>query len=114
MSSYETFQLVFVAIMAAVWGLSTIARRRPDIAWLQGVRNAFPQPTDEQRQKQRRRANVYAGAELILLGLIIPIGYLALTVMMFNDITMPMLLLVSAASLLCIGLGIAAIRSNRG
>ncbi len=102
-----------VMLLAAVWGLSTLARRRPEVAWLHPFRTAFPRPTEEQRQRLRRRANVYAGAELILMGLVIPMGYVALTVMMFSDFGAVELTVVAAISLLCIGLGVTAIVRNR-
>lgn len=113
MSAYETFQIVVVMVTAVVWGLVTLSRRRPDVAWLEPWRTAFPRPTEAQRQRMRRRASAYAGAELILLGVVIPIGYVALTVMMFNDFTPGWLIAVAASSLLCIGLGVTALVQSR-
>jgi len=53
--------------------------------------------------------------EFILLGIVIPIGYGVLTIMMFNDFKPLPTALVLASSALCLGLGIAAIvRNARG
>lgn len=113
MSGYETFQLAVMVLLGSLWGLATLARRRPDVTWLQPFRTAFPQPTEAQRQRQRRRADTHAGVELILLGLVIPIGYVALTLMTFSDTSAVGLTLAAAGSLLCIGLGVTAIVQNR-
>ena len=49
----------------------------------------------------------------VIVVVIIPMGYVALTVMMFNDFTAMGLTLAAAGSLLCIGLGVTAIWRNR-
>ncbi|MFN2567171.1 MAG: hypothetical protein ABR499_19420 [Gemmatimonadaceae bacterium] len=95
--------------LVLVFGLSALARRFPDVAWLQPFRNAIPQLTGQQRAKIRRRSNIYAGVELILLGLVLPMAYAALKVMFFNAFTTKEVTLVLAGSALCIGLGITAI-----
>jgi hypothetical protein len=56
-----------------------------------------------------RRAAAYAGAQLILLGLVVPVGYLVLTVMTFNTVRTGTLTIVLAGSVLCVLLGITAI-----
>ena len=105
----ETFQVVVGGIVAVVYGLSALSRRFPHVAWLQHFRIPHPQLTAEQRARMTRRATFNAGAQLILLGLVLPIGYVVLTVMMFNTITRGAMALVLAGSVLCIVLGIAAI-----
>jgi hypothetical protein len=112
-STYETLQLVAVLLLAAVFGLSAAARRYPHITWLRGFANAFPRLPDEQRRKARKRADSYAGAELILLGLALPLGYAALTMMTFTGFTTTATVLVGAGSILCIGLGVIAIWHSR-
>lgn len=57
----------------------------------------------------RYRANVYVGAQLILLGLVLPLVYVVLTVMTFNTVRAEVMTLVLAGSVLCIVLGITAI-----
>jgi len=71
-----------------------------------------PGLTEEQRARIRRRSNVHAGIELILLGIVVPIGYLISTVMMFNTPTALGLTLALGSALLLISLGIVAIRSG--
>jgi hypothetical protein len=52
------------------------------------------------------------GIKFILMGLVLPIGYVALKVMMFNEPTVQGFLIVGAGSLLCFVLGGMAIRSG--
>ena len=75
--------------------------------------NAFPRLPEEQRQKARKRADFYAGAQLILLGLALPFGYAALTIMTFSSFMPTATVLVCAGAVLCIGLGIIAIWHSR-
>lgn len=105
----ERFQIVAGSILAVLFGLSELSRRFPHVAWLQHFRIPRPQFTKEQRARATRRANVYAGAQLILFGLILPLGYVVLTVMTFNTVRTGTLALVLAGSVLCIVLGITAI-----
>jgi hypothetical protein len=78
----------------------------PDIGWLGAFRR--PELAPEQKARFRRRANVIAGAELILLGIVIPLGYGALTIMTFNSFDPAANWLVGACSVLCIAAGIFA------
>lgn len=113
MSTYETLQLVAVLLLAAMFGLSAAARRYPHVTWLRAFSNAFPRLPEEQRQKARKRADFYAGAQLILLGLAMPFGYAALTIMTFSSFMPAATVLVCAGSVLCIGLGIFGIWHSR-
>lgn len=105
----ETFQVVVGSMVVVVYGLSALSRRFPHVAWLQHFRLPLPRLTPEQRARMQRRATVNAGAQLILLGLVLPLGYVVLTVMMFNTVTRGTMILVLAGSVLCIVLGITAI-----
>src|SRR5687768_13245866 len=109
----ENVQFVLGGIVMAFLALRALAKRYPDVAWLQAVRSAFPEPSEAEQAKMRRRANVHAGVELILIGIVLPLGYFALTVMFFSAVTTLGISLVSASSLLCIGLGVTAIWQNR-
>jgi hypothetical protein len=112
---YRTVQFVFAGLLAAVYGLSALSRRFPDVGWLQHFRHEPPQLSEEERAKMRRRANLHAGVKLILLGVVLPMIYVALTLMMFNDITAIGMAIALASAALCIGLGVRAIvRSHRG
>lgn len=110
---YRTLQAVLVGVLAVVFGLSDLSRRFPDVGWLQAFRHAIPRWSAKERERARRRANVYAGAELILMGLGLPMGYVALTVMFFNGFTPVGTGLVAAGSIILVGLGVTAIWRNR-
>jgi hypothetical protein len=71
-----------------------------------------PGLTEEQRARIRRRSNVHAGIELILLGIVVPIGYFVSMVMMFNTPTPLGITLAVGSALILIILGIVAIRSG--
>lgn len=110
---YRNVQMVLVGIIAIVFVLSRLSRRFPQVAWLEVFRYDLPRLSEKQQAKNRQRANVYAGVELILLGIVLPMGYAALTVMFFNSFTPMATTLVFAGSLLCIGLGVTGIWRSR-
>ena len=110
---YRTLQVVLVGVLAVVFGLSALSRRFPDVGWLQAFRHAVPELGAKERERARRRANVYAGVELILMGLGLPMGYVVLTVMFFSDFTSTGIALVAACSILLIALGATAIWRSR-
>jgi hypothetical protein len=105
----EGFQIVVGAMVAVWWGLCLLARRFPHVPWLQHFRLPRSGLTEEQQARVSRRAAAYAGAQLILLGLVFPLGYVVLTVMTFNTVRSGTLTLVLAGSVLCVLLGITAI-----
>jgi hypothetical protein len=110
----DKIKLILAGIGVVLFGLSALSRRFPHIAWLQHF-HFDRHLSEEQRARMRRRANVHAGVELILLGVVLPMGYVVLTVMMFNDITRKAMAIVLTGSAVCIGLGVTAIvRANRG
>jgi hypothetical protein len=112
---YSTIQIVLGGLVVMLFGLSELSRRFPHVGWLQHFRVERPQLSEEHRARMRRRANVHSGIKLIMIGIGLPIAYLALTVMMFNDITVKNMAMVLTGSVLCIGLGITAIvRRDRG
>src|SRR5437762_9878756 len=84
---YRTVQLVLVGFLAVLFGMSALSRRFPHIAWLQLFRYNAPRLSEEQRANLRQRANVHAGIELILLGIVVPMVYFASTVIMFSEPT---------------------------
>ncbi|HEV8510164.1 MAG TPA: hypothetical protein VGQ48_06890 [Gemmatimonadales bacterium] len=110
---YRTVQLVLGGFLVVLFGLSALSRRFPDIPWLQLFRYNTPRLSDEQRAKNRQRANIYAGVELILLGIIVPMVYFAGTVMMFNEPTTTGITVSLLSALVLIGLGTAGIWRNR-
>jgi hypothetical protein len=96
-----------------VFSLSWLARRLPHVAWLQPFRITLPEISEAEREKRRRRANVYAGVELIIMAVIIPFGYFVLELMFLSETTAIEIALVGASSILLFALGVMAIRSSR-
>jgi hypothetical protein len=107
-NTWELIQGVAGGAFIVLYGLSALSRRFPHVPWLQHFRISFPQLTEKQRAIMRRRSSIYAGAQLILLGMFLPLGYFVLTVMTFNTPTTGIMTLVLAGSALCVVLGIAA------
>lgn len=110
---YQRIQLAVLVLIAAAFGLAVLVRKSPNAGWLQTFRDAFPRLTDEQRAKVRREGDFYAGMEFILLGIALPPLYMVSTMMLFSGVTTRGLVLVVAASMLCIALGVTAIWKNR-
>jgi hypothetical protein len=111
----DRLQLVLGGLVALVFGLSRLARRFPHVAWLRPFRDAWPRPTAAQRARTGRQTAFLAGAQLILMGVVLPFLYGAVTAMFFTDFTAKAVTLVLAGSILCIGLGVMAIwQSRRG
>lgn len=110
---FESFQAVAIAILGVLFGLSWLAKRYPNVTWLQGFHIPLPEVTEEQRERQRRRGQVYAGIEFILLGMIIPAVYFVMTVIFFTTPSRMGLALVALSSVLCFAIGIVAIWRSR-
>jgi NADH:ubiquinone oxidoreductase subunit K len=109
----RTVQFILVGVLALVFGLSALSRRFPHVAWLQLFRYNAPRLSEERRAKMRQRANIHAGIELILLGIVVPIVYFSSTVMMFNSPSALGMTIAIGTSAVLIGLGITAIWRNR-
>ena len=112
-STYKWFQLVTVLVLATLFLLATAARRYPHVTWLRGFANAFPRLPEAQRRQAAKRADFYAGAELIVAGLALPMAYAALTMMTFSSYTTAATVVVAVGSVFCIALGIVAIVHSR-
>lgn len=109
----RTVQLVLLGVLGVLFGLSALSRRFPHIEWLQLFRFNAPQLSEDQRARMRQRANMRAGIEMILLGMVVPMGYFALTIMMFNNPTPTGITIALGSAVLLIGLGITAIVRSR-
>lgn len=73
-------------------------------------RAALPQLPPEEKAKARRRTNVYAGIQLILLGVLLPFGLYILKMMLFfSSVSRTENIVVFSMSGMCILLGIIAI-----
>ena len=112
MTLSEPLKILLGIAVLLIMGLSYLARRRPDVRWLQAC-NFQAHLTEEQRARLRRTQNRTAGAELILLGMIIPMGYLGLKVMFFSAVQRMELVLVGLLGATCIVLGFVALLRNR-
>jgi hypothetical protein len=110
-SSTEALQGVLLGVGLVFFALTRIARRRPDIAWLRPFN--LPQLPAAQRERHRKRAERMAGIEFILLGLVLPLGYVILTMMTFSSIDPLWMTGTIVASVACIAAGIWAFVKNR-
>jgi hypothetical protein len=109
---WQVVQLLILGVVVAAYGLSALSRRYPHVGWLQLFRFNWPQLSEEHRERMRRRANVHAGIELILLGFAVPIVYVGSSIMMFNDPSARGLTISVAIGALLIALGIAGVWRN--
>jgi len=109
----DTVKVVLVGLMAFAFVLNRLARALPHVAWLQVFRLPVLHLSDEQKAARRRAGNRTAAVELILLGLALPLLYVASTVMLFNDIKTSAMVLVGGCSVICVGLGIWLLVRNR-
>jgi hypothetical protein len=102
----DSIKTALLGVIAAVIVLGWLARRLPHVAWLQAFRFAQVQASEDEKERRRRSANRLAAGEMVLAGVLLPMGYAALTVMMFNDFEPLMAAAVAAGSVLCIAAGI--------
>jgi hypothetical protein len=109
---YQKIQLAVLGVIASLFVLGALSRRLPGVRGLQPFQQVFRPLSPAQREVARRRSDMLEGIKFILMGLVLPIGYVALKVMMFNDPTLQGFLVVAAGSLLCFVLGAGAIRSG--
>ena len=109
----STIQLIILTILGALFGLSALSRRYPHIGWLQAFHIRRPQLSEEQRARMKRRANIHAAIQFILLGFGVPVVYVGSSVMMFNDPSIVGLAISGVIGFGLIVLGIMAIWSNR-
>lgn len=103
-------EIVLGVLVMVFLALQFAAKRRPGIAWLRAFR--MPELSPAQQRRARRRGNIFAGVEFILLALVIPMGYVALTVMTFSRFDPMWTTFVILSSALCLILGIVAIARN--
>lgn len=103
----ETFKIVVGSAVIVLYALHFLSQKFPHVTWLRHFR--IPWLRNEGQGRRARWAAVSAGAQLILLGVILPIGYVVLTVMTFSNLTTRGMTLALAGSVLCIVLGIAAV-----
>ena len=92
---YETVRII----------LGVLALTITILVWLARKRNPQFKLADDQR-RLHRNMNVNAGAQLILLGIALPIGYFVLQTMFFSKSDPRMFAFVIAGSVLCVVVGL--------
>jgi hypothetical protein len=109
----STIQVVILALLGALFGLSALSRRYPHIGWLQAFHIKRPQLSEAQKARMQRRANIHVAMQFILLGFGVPVVYVASSFMMFNDPSTVGLIISAIIGFALIVLGIVAIWSSR-
>ena len=104
----EPVKIILGSAALAFMALGWFSRRHPEIAWLRPF-DVSRHLTAEQKKRFRRTHEVTSGMYFILLGLALPLGYIALTAMFFSDFETGEIAAVAAGSLLCIGIGSYAV-----
>ena len=109
----DTVKAILLGLIVIAFALSRLARALPHVGWLRVFRLPVIQMSEEERARRRRSANRMAALEIVVAGLALPLLYLVLTVMFFNEPrTMPTII-VTASSILCLALGIWIFARNR-
>jgi hypothetical protein len=106
----ETIALgLFAAAILVVW----LARRFPDVTWLQPFQLRTFQLTEAQKARHRRAGNRQAALEIMLMGLMLPVLYLLSSLFMFNDPKATPMAIALAGMVVCFGVGIWLFARNR-
>ena len=108
----STIQLIVLAMLGLVFGLSALSRRYPHVRWLQAFHIKRPQLTEAQRARAQRRANIHAAIQFVLLGFGVPVLYVVSSIMMFSDPSKVGLIISGIIGFAFIVLGIIAIWSS--
>lgn len=104
----EWAKIVLGTLVIGGFLLSRAAVRYPHVAWLRAFDfQAHIDPAS--RARLQRAGNIRAGAEMVLLGLALPLGYGALTLMMWGDLSPGIMAAVFAVSLVLILAGAGVI-----
>ena len=110
----DSVKAIVVVLVVVGFVLTSLAPRFPNVAWLQMFRLPVRHISEEEKARQRRRASLMAGIQIILAGLVLPMLYLVSKVMMFDEPTRLGMIIAAACMLACIGVGIWVIVRNRG
>jgi sterol desaturase/sphingolipid hydroxylase (fatty acid hydroxylase superfamily) len=109
----DWLKAILVVIIPVAFSLNWLARKNPEVPWLQAFRLPDLPLTEEQKERRRRTGNQIEGLQIALVGLALPLLYIAATVMMFNDFKAVTTVIVGLCSLSCIALGIWIFWQNR-
>lgn len=107
----EWAKIVLGTLVIGGFLLSRAAVRYPHVRWLRAF-DLQSRIDPARRARLARAGNLHAGAEMILLGLVLPLGYGALTLMTWSDFSPGISAAVFAASLVLILTGIVVIVRN--
>jgi uncharacterized membrane protein len=103
----DPVKIALLGLLAVAILLGWAARTFPEMEWLQVFRLPTVQLSEEEKARRRRTANRLAAFEMMLAGLVLPLLYVFSTVMMFNELKTVPTIIVTVASVVCIGVGIA-------
>ncbi len=103
---------ILLGVIVVAFGLSRLAVAFPEVDWLQKFRLPVREMSEEERTRRRKWGNRMAALEMILAGVILPFGYLASTVFMFNEPGTVAMIIVGSLSFLCIAAGIWLLVKN--
>lgn len=101
----DSVKAIVATLVVVLFVLSRLAQRFPDVDWLQHFRLPIRHLSEEEKRRQRRRASLMAGMQIILAGMVLPLLYIAAKVMMFNEPTTLGMAIVGGCSLACIVIG---------
>jgi hypothetical protein len=105
----EWVKMAMGTVVIAGFVLARAARRFPEVEWLRVFR--YTDNLDPvQRARMKRSSDIHAGAEIILLGIVVPFAYFALTLMTWSDFSAGITGVVGVFSIGCIVLGVWCIR----
>jgi hypothetical protein len=107
----ESLKIVLASLFMIALTLSLLAKKFPEMHWLQVFR-FDDKRTEAERKRAARAGNRMAGLEMIIMGFVVVFGYMALTVFMFNDFEPALTVGVGVISLALIGLGIYTLVRN--
>ena len=104
----EVVKQVGMALITGAVLLVWVARRFPNVSWLQRFQfpEFRPKRSPAQEARHRRVANVITALEIMLFGLAFPVLYVLSKVMMFDDLERVPLILSFAATGVCFCIGI--------
>jgi len=109
----DSVKAILLALIALVFVLSRLARALPKVSWLQFFRLPLVQMSEEEKARRRRSSNRMAAIEIVLAGLGLPLLYFISTVIFFSAPKLLPTIIVTACSILCLGLGIWIFVRNR-
>jgi hypothetical protein len=103
---------ILLGVIVVAFGLNRLASAYPQVEWLHKFRLPVWEMSEQEKARRQKSGNRMAALQMILAGLILPFGYLASTVFMFNEPGTVAMIVVGALSFLCISVGIWLLAKN--